>query len=82
MEPRTGTQKNESHAQKYANPSRFNNQMNGGTTIQLLIEHENVHVHNEYDIHTSSQNQEVNGYGHDLDLPMISHQVLLCPKSY
>ena len=28
--------------------------------------------HNEYDIHMSSENDEANGYGHDLELAIIS----------
>ena len=54
MDLKTSTKKdmcleeNVLRAQEHANSSRFNNQHDlGGTTIQLLNEHKNVHVINE-----------------------------------
>lgn len=34
----------------------------------------NPHFDVEEDIHTTSENYEINGYGHDLDLIITSHQ--------
>ena len=40
-----------------------------------LKEHENIHFDNAQDIHMSSENYEENGYEHDLDMLIISHQL-------
>jgi hypothetical protein len=42
--------------------------MTGGGLYNQFNEHENIHFHNEYYIHTSFENYEANGHRHDPDL--------------
>ena len=44
-----------------------------GGPIQLLNEYENLHFSGEWDIHTSFEAYEANGYGRGLNLVIISH---------
>ena len=43
----------------------------GGTYVDIN-ELDNLHIDNEEDTHTSSENYEANGYGHDFEMPIIS----------
>ena len=45
----------------------------GGQPIWPVNEHENLHFGNEWDVHMNSNYHEANGYGHNLDLLIISH---------
>ena len=56
---------------KYANYSRLHRHHDQGL-IWPLNEPKNLHFDNESDIHMSSKNYEANGYGQDLDLPIMS----------
>ena len=49
--------------------------MMGGAPIWSLNERENLHFDNEYDIHVSFEQYEVNGFGYELGL--FNHLVLI-----
>ena len=44
-----------------------------GDLHDKIYKSENLHFDNEHDIQSSSENYEENGYGHDLNVLIISH---------
>jgi hypothetical protein len=51
--------------------------MIGGGLVWPLDEHKDLHFNIELNIHMNFKSYEANGYGHDLDLLIILHQLHL-----